>query len=54
MPEATQRRQVSNSDGFRRDREALAGDWRKVGQDLRNAAEKIMSSDKAGMHVQGK
>ena len=47
LPEALSTpRKTSNLDGFRRDREALANDWRRVGQDIRNAADKILSPGK--------
>ena len=34
---------LSPSEASARDREALAGDWRRVGEDIRNAADVVMA-----------
>ena len=36
----------SQPDGTRRDREAIAGDWRRVGMDISDSAEKVMAGVK--------
>ena len=37
---------VSFGEGFRKDAEALSGDWRKVGDDLRHAMRKFEEEEK--------
>ena len=36
-------RLLTPAENARKDCEAIAGDWRRIGEDIRNAAEKVMA-----------
>ena len=42
---AKRARSHTASENARRDREAIAGDWRRVGMDIRAAADRVMAGE---------